>query len=410
MIAGAGNRVFLRPRNSKAERSSVFPEIALTNRPLYFSFLVIRSLEAPMTQTAVLSNRRRTGFTLVELLVVIAIIGVLVALLLPAVQAAREAARRSSCGNNLKQLAIAVHNFHDTRNHLPPGGAVDQQPFGTAAAAWGSSWFVYILPFAEQSTLYESMRFSGGSGWGTNAAHNTLQARGLKINTYMCPSSPLEPFCRSPNSNGPIMAPHYSGIAGAVPGLIPNYTELNCDQPNTGTADCCTGGIVCSGGVLIPGPGPTAKTFSSVMDGTSNVAMISETNDWIFTVNKAKQDYRNAGLHGWIIGWNSIQPPGPLRGEGGDNRAFNLTTVRYRINDKKNWGNNNLGWVDFPGNCGTTGICNNASENLPLNSAHPGGVNVAVTDGSVRFVSEVTEISILARFCTRDDGQAVQVP
>src|SRR5262245_30406644 len=101
-----------------------------------------------------LRSRKLHGFTLVELLVVIAISGGLVGGLLPAGQAAREAARRSSCGNNLKQLAIAVHNFHDTRGRIPPGGAVDQTPeFGThpTGTAWGSSWFVYILPFAEQN-------------------------------------------------------------------------------------------------------------------------------------------------------------------------------------------------------------------------------------------------------------------
>jgi prepilin-type N-terminal cleavage/methylation domain-containing protein len=369
-----------------------------------------------MTTNVSICPRRRLGFTLVELLVVIAIIGVLVALLLPAVQAAREAARRSQCSNNLKQMGIAVHNFHDTRLYLPPGGAVDQTPYGThpTGAAWGSSWFVYILPFIEQNTVHDKMIFSGTSGWGTNAAANTLVTRNLIIKGYMCPSSPLPQICRSPNSNGPQMAPHYVGIAGAVPGLIPGYTETRYTNPGSGTA-CCTGGIAGSNGVLIPGPGPTPKTFASIQDGTSNVGMISETGDWMFTVNGEKRDYRNSAQHGWIIGWRSQNAPdqtAPSSGNGGDNRTFNLTTVRYRINDKKNISNNNLGWPNWPGTCGSTGVgmCENASGNTPLNSAHPGGVLIGIADGSVRFLADTTDLATVARLVTRDDGQPLQLP
>src|SRR5688500_15506194 len=110
----------------------------------------------------------RRAFTLVELLVVIAIIGVLVALLLPAVQAAREAARRRSCSNNLKQQGLALHNFHDTCSRLPRGCATDMQAFGETPAGtadgWGSSWMVFILPQVEQGALYDKLKFDGSSG------------------------------------------------------------------------------------------------------------------------------------------------------------------------------------------------------------------------------------------------------
>jgi prepilin-type N-terminal cleavage/methylation domain-containing protein len=353
----------------------------------------------------------RRGFTLVELLVVIAIIGVLVALLLPAVQAAREAARRSSCGNNLRQLGIAVHNFHDTRNYLPPGGAADQPPYGNAAAAWGSSWFVYILPFVEQGPLHDKFLFGGGSGWGTSAANNTLASRNVIINTYFCPSSPLNKTCRGPHSNGPQMAPSYVGIAGATPGLIPGFVETRYSNPGSAT-NCCSGGIASSGGILIPGPGPSPKTFANIQDGTSNTMMISEANDWLFTQNGEKRDYRNTAQHGWIIGWRSTNSPdtvSPNSGANTDNRTFNLTTVRYRINDKKNWANNNLGWPNWPGDCAAYGLCENASGNIPINSAHPGGVMATLGDASVRFLPESMDLSVLARLATRDDGQSVQL-
>ena len=111
----------------------------------------------------------RRGFTLVELLVVIAIIGVLVALLLPAVQAAREAARRTQCKNNLKQIGLAIHNHHDTKGYMPPGTSQDQQPFGPAASNWGASWMVYILPFVEQGPLFDKLVIGGGTGYGNGA-------------------------------------------------------------------------------------------------------------------------------------------------------------------------------------------------------------------------------------------------
>ena len=191
-----------------------------------------------------------------ELLVVIAIIGVLIALLLPAVQQAREAARRMQCSNNFKQMGLGVHNFHDTYNILPPGGAADQIPYGTSTggSAWGSSWMVYLLPYVEQNTMYDRFKLGGGSGWGTNAANNTAAAQNISIDVFQCPSSPLEKWCRSPNSNGKIMASSYTAISGAVNGLITGYTESRINTPGSAT-NCCSGGISSGGGVLIPGGG-----------------------------------------------------------------------------------------------------------------------------------------------------------
>jgi len=126
--------------------------------------------------------KKKSGFTLVELLVVIAIIGVLVALLLPAVQAAREAARRSSCSNNLKQIGLACHNYHDTYNTMPPGNI----RVGATAADNLHAWGVHILPFVEENNVYEQM--SGEMGSSVSNANN---AGGGLLDVYLCPSSTL---------------------------------------------------------------------------------------------------------------------------------------------------------------------------------------------------------------------------
>ena len=118
--------------------------------------------------------RQRTAFTLVELLVVIAIIGVLVALLLPAVQSAREAARRSQCTNNLKQLSLALHNYETVHNTLPPAG-IDSNQMG---------WTVLLLPFFEQQALYDQFNFNKGA-W--NAFNRITLVQGVRIKAIICP-------------------------------------------------------------------------------------------------------------------------------------------------------------------------------------------------------------------------------
>jgi len=132
--------------------------------------------------------RHRRGSTLIELLVVIAIIGILIGLLLPAVQKVREAANRMKCANNLKQLGLALHTFHDSQNRLPPGGANDQRAFGGTGAGgtgngssneWGSSWMVYILPQVEQDNLYRQWQFFSQSG-AFNTNNNTAASGGTE--------------------------------------------------------------------------------------------------------------------------------------------------------------------------------------------------------------------------------------
>jgi prepilin-type processing-associated H-X9-DG protein len=319
---------------------------------------------------------------LVELLVVIAIIGILIALLLPAVQAAREAARRSQCTNNLKQIGLGLHNHHDTYQRFPPGCATDYPPFAPATyGGWGSSWLVYILPYVEQGPLYQKWAFTGSSGY--DNANNRPLINNLVINGYLCPSSPLP--LNSAGGPDTRFSGNYAAIAGAVNGLIPGYTEARVHSGG--------GGIVGGNGALIPN-GQTG--FRDITDGTSNCAAAGEHGDWLFSTTGTKIDYRAGQIHGWSMGCGAQGVP-PNYGSG-DNRAFNTTTIRYAINNKRN---NGAGW---DGNC-TTGVCQNMGNNTPLNSAHPGGVNLLLCDGSVRFVSETVPLDVVARLATRDDGQ-----
>ena len=131
----------------------------------------------------------RRGFTLVELLVVIAIIGMLVALLLPAVQAAREAARRTQCSNNLSQLIIAVHNYEQAHGVYPPGTINPTGPIQNAQLGYHHNWITQLLPYFEQVNTYNHVDFSVGVYHKNNAP-----VRGLVLNTLLCPSSPVATF------------------------------------------------------------------------------------------------------------------------------------------------------------------------------------------------------------------------
>jgi prepilin-type N-terminal cleavage/methylation domain-containing protein len=328
--------------------------------------------------------RKRPAFTLVELLVVIAIIGVLVALLLPAVQAAREAARRMQCSNNVKQLALAMHNHHDAYGRFPPGGAADRPPFGTNTSDdWGSSWMVYILPYLEQGNVYQQWQFYGASGV-FNQNNINLRTK-LQVPGYLCPSSPLPKVTLNQNTT---MTSNYVAIAGAAPGLIPNYTESRSQTTPYG--------IVSGGGVLYPN---SQVTFGSIPDGSSNTMLVSEHSDFMTKTDMSKADWRGAQPWGWSIGVKGSGEP-PNFYTGSDNRSFNMTTIRYNVNKK-------TGWATGNGDCGGSGVCLDYGQNIPINSAHGGGVTIALGDGSVRFINDNVALDVLAALATRDDGKAL---
>ena len=365
-----------------------------------------------------MKRSRPRGFTLVELLVVIAIIGILVALLLPAVQAAREAANRTQCGNNLKQLGLALQNVHDRTKLFPPGGANDQTtnnwgpvPGGVGPNAYGVSWLFYILPAIEQGPTQQNMsnNLNGQRGWGPNgnADYNSSLVHNVWISSFWCPSTPMKgvgnKWARfSPTqANFRVMTTTYPGIAGAVPGIIPGYIETRATGQFGGISQ---GGITAANGVLFPN---STIDIGSITDGTSNTMAIGEDGYWLFTYNGLRVDWRSNNMYGWFIGARQCDvtpdPTSTPAGQGygifqgtGDNRAFSCTTIRYNINQIK-------GWAD-PNGSVSQGVMADTSANGPLRSAHSQGCQAAMCDGSVRFLGQQTNIITLAQLAIRDDG------
>jgi prepilin-type N-terminal cleavage/methylation domain-containing protein/prepilin-type processing-associated H-X9-DG protein len=335
---------------------------------------------------------QRAGFTLIELLVVIAIIAVLIALLVPAVQKVREAANRASCANNLKQLGLAVHLHHDVVGRFPPGCGNCRAPFAPSnASGYGSSWIVYLLPYIEQQNFYNLWTFGvANAGWNSSRNRDLVAP---VMNTLRCPSSPVGIFAPQPPGNQPRQQSHYTAIAGAVP--FPGFNETRIRR--TTTVDCCGGGWISAGGILSP-LGQTR--LAGVPDGTSNTMVVSEVNDFLILSNGLRVDWMTS-RHGFQIGCSPMNPPPDFLNFGSEERAFNTTTVRYLINQKTGYPP-----VDGFGDC-RTGVCFNGGSNMPLVSAHPGGVNAAFADGSVRFLQQSLNLATLGALATRDDGLVI---
>jgi prepilin-type N-terminal cleavage/methylation domain-containing protein len=321
---------------------------------------------------------RRRGFTLVELLVVIAIIGILVGLLLPAVQAAREAARRMSCSNNVKQICLSMHNYHDTYKTFPYGSF-------NLREAWpsnGTNWRVLIMPFIEQGNVHRSLAFTttshfmGGGAAGADAFKDNLVLRNLIIPTYRCPSTPIEPFEIAPvsNNNGTALNASYVGIQGAarpVPGT----------DPNIGTRDCGHGWS-CENGILFPN-GTT--NMANITDGTSNSILISDQSGLVNKVNRTSNYYG---------AWYGSRHPRRITDPAGcgDLWQTGTTCVRFAPNS----------------NIVQTGATEAMyRNNTVINSLHTGGVQVGLADGSVQFIGDTIDFLTLKRLCCRYDGEPV---
>jgi prepilin-type N-terminal cleavage/methylation domain-containing protein/prepilin-type processing-associated H-X9-DG protein len=321
------------------------------------------------------------AFTLVELLVVITIIGILIALLLPAVQAAREAARRMQCQNNLKQIGLGILNYEAQNHTLPPGGLESTKPFGT-------SWWVRILPFVESANVSDQYNYSMGGWLGMNTDAQAL-LKNLQFPYMYCPSStlPKKVLSSEVGQSGwtaNIQGTTYVGISGAA---VDDATtsRYSATQVTGSYAD----GWQSKGGVLIE---YRAVTMAEITDGTSNTIAVGEQSDWLSPVVNSgsdvmceRGDCRSDCGHGFTMG------PAPALSTS-DRRTFNLTCVYHPVNYKTATGN---------------GVSGNCGPNTPIQSAHPGVVNVAFADGSVQTLSESLDMITLCNLATRNDGQVI---
>lgn len=305
-------------------------------------------------------QRGRSGFTLVELLVVIAIIGVLVALLLPAVQAAREAARRMQCTNKLKQIGLAMHNYHDTLGSFPYASPY-QSPGGTK-----HTWVEFILPYIEQNNLFTSINFAVSNEDTANA--NLLKA--VTLDFIACPSNPTRTQ-RYPNggtlwgeSNFTHQGLDYPVCAGTIrpDGTTPDCTSESsfCISENSSTQSW--------GNPPRPGPGVfnrnyTVSTIGDIRDGTTNTFLAGE---------RIAQNCNWGGAFTWNF---------PV--------AF--------MGQKPNSSSRNTSASDYRRNCG-------------YSSAHPGGLHMLLGDASVRFFSDTIDFTTWCRMGDKADGNVIQMP
>ncbi len=322
--------------------------------------------------------RQTAGFTLVELLVVIAIIGILVALLLPAVQAAREAARRMSCSNNLKQMGLALHNYHDTFKQFPPSA---QLPVGATYDSW--SMQARLLPFLEKANLGDLIDWS----YDYKSQPVVTQTR---VPTYLCPSEVQD----KERPDGALT--HYPLNYGVNFGTWFIYNPLQRVGGN---------GLV----------HPNSRTrFASVTDGTSNTLAFGEVKAWTpYLRDGGNPNGPNALIPS--VPTDVIALGGSFKTNSGhtewvDGRVHQTGfTGTFTPNTKLPFSSGGVDYdIDFNSYREGKSINQLTYAAVTSRSYHPGGVNAGLVDGSVRLFSETIDLAAWRALATRDGGEVVQ--
>jgi prepilin-type N-terminal cleavage/methylation domain-containing protein/prepilin-type processing-associated H-X9-DG protein len=381
---------------------------------------------------------RRRGFTLIELLVVIAIIAVLIALLLPAVQSAREAARRSQCVNNLKQIGLALHNYHSSNDRFPQGKSMsaDAAAYSDQQYAGWTEWSAQaeMLGYMEQTPLYNAINFSYCGGWGFGMGVN-ITAFNATINTFMCPSD------GEVNKGGP------------PPGLaIANQWGNSTYPPNTnsyrgsigtttsrwgwlyGYAQCQPNPFGFGGGSNQPcAPYATgmfvywnAYGIRDCTDGTSNTVAFSES--LVADAGIPQVIHRNNSVTG-VTGASleNVQEASPTNYQTVIVPAIQACTLAYQSNtnisqasgNRWGWGATSITlfntvvtpnskqapWNSCRPDCGGCGPDDSALSNAQSN--HPGGVNVMFADGSVKFIKDSISPNTWLALGTKGNGEVI---
>ncbi len=332
----------------------------------------------------------RRAFTLVELLVVIAIIGVLVGLLLPAVQAARESARRVMCSNRLKQVALALHHYHDARETFPEGTRMGTKrpatnnnwcnfPSDGSGGTNGPPWSVLILPYLEQDDVYKTFdlggRFTGFAGAdpstdpiGTAANHAAFDRPNQ---AYQCPSDPNS----LPGSNNG----NYFGVMGAGFGQNQPAQKPDMCYTNASAQDR----YFFTEGILFV---DSKIRIRHITDGTSKTYLVGETKYMLRKGGRASvsSSYPNS-YFGWASSVRAVEATGEIAGV--------MVAARFQINS-----------IPDDGSKTDTAFGNRCPQGNTMGSFHPGGCHAAMADGSVRFISENVDLQTHRYLGSRDEG------